>query len=159
MSAVLQPHQSDAPPLRWINRRAALGTAFHGPLAAQPVADPHRVARSGPCARRPGWPPDRWRHGAALGARSGCGTRPGMQPPAAVCGGRQSGVRAGQPGDGRALPRSSIRALQGDFSEVERLRRELARPREDSADPAPADRADAGFPPAWAPSIEVSCSS
>ncbi len=51
------------------------------------------------------------------------------------------------------------RAGQGDFSEVERLHRVLSRPFDDPDEPTPADRADADFPPAWAQSIEVSCSS
>jgi len=51
------------------------------------------------------------------------------------------------------------RADAGDFSEVERLLEVLAHPFDDPADPSPQDLADAGFPPDWARSIEVSCSS
>jgi uncharacterized protein YdiU (UPF0061 family) len=47
------------------------------------------------------------------------------------------------------------RAQQGDFGEVERLLRVLERP----FDEQPEHEADAGFPPAWAQQIEVSCSS
>ncbi|HET9821397.1 MAG TPA: YdiU family protein [Burkholderiaceae bacterium] len=47
------------------------------------------------------------------------------------------------------------RAQQGDFGEVQRLLRVLERP----FDEQPEHEADAGFPPAWASSIEVSCSS
>jgi uncharacterized protein YdiU (UPF0061 family) len=45
------------------------------------------------------------------------------------------------------------RALQGDFGEVERLRRVLERPFDEQPEH------EAGFPPAWAGEIEVSCSS
>ena len=48
-------------PLRWINRYATLGTAFFTPLAAQPLPDPHWVARSDGCAALLGWPGDWWR--------------------------------------------------------------------------------------------------
>jgi serine/tyrosine/threonine adenylyltransferase len=47
------------------------------------------------------------------------------------------------------------RAQAGDFSEVERLLKVLSRP----FDEQPDAEADAGFPPEWAQSIEVSCSS
>ena len=51
------------------------------------------------------------------------------------------------------------RAAEGDFSEVERLLKVLAQPFDEPAEPSPQDLADAGFPPDWAQSIEVSCSS
>lgn len=47
------------------------------------------------------------------------------------------------------------RAQSGDFSEVQRLERLLRQPFVEQA----GAQADAGFPPAWAQSIEVSCSS
>ena len=47
------------------------------------------------------------------------------------------------------------RALEKDFSEVERLHRLLQTP----YDEHPGCEADADFPPAWASSIEISCSS
>jgi uncharacterized protein YdiU (UPF0061 family) len=47
------------------------------------------------------------------------------------------------------------RAREGDFGEVETLRRVLARP----FDEQPDAEAYAGFPPEWAQQIEVSCSS
>jgi uncharacterized protein YdiU (UPF0061 family) len=54
------------------------------------------------------------------------------------------------------LAESAIRqATQGDFSEVQRLHRILHRP----FDEQPEFDADAGFPPAWAQQLEVSCSS
>ena len=51
------------------------------------------------------------------------------------------------------------RAAAGDFSEVDRLLQVLARPFDEPAEPSAQDMADAGFPPSWAQSIEVSCSS
>ncbi|MDP2005002.1 MAG: YdiU family protein [Rubrivivax sp.] len=47
------------------------------------------------------------------------------------------------------------RARQGDFSEVQRLHTLLQRP----YDEQPEHEADAGFPPAWAAQLEISCSS
>jgi len=47
------------------------------------------------------------------------------------------------------------RAREGDFGEVERLLRVLSRP----FDATPDNAADAAFPPDWAASLEVSCSS
>jgi serine/tyrosine/threonine adenylyltransferase len=47
------------------------------------------------------------------------------------------------------------RARRGDFSEVRRLHEVLSRP----FDEQPEHEADAGFPPAWAAQLEVSCSS
>jgi uncharacterized protein YdiU (UPF0061 family) len=47
------------------------------------------------------------------------------------------------------------RAQAGDFGEVQRLLKVLERP----FDEQPEHAADADFPPAWAQSIEVSCSS
>jgi serine/tyrosine/threonine adenylyltransferase len=51
--------------------------------------------------------------------------------------------------------RAIERAQQGDFAETERLRHLLERP----FDEQPANEADAAFPPDWAASLEVSCSS
>ena len=54
------------------------------------------------------------------------------------------------------LAEQAIRQAQsGDFSEVQRLHRVLQRP----FDEQPEHEADAGFPPAWAQQLEVSCSS
>jgi serine/tyrosine/threonine adenylyltransferase len=47
------------------------------------------------------------------------------------------------------------RAQQGDFAETQRLLKVLERP----FDEQPEHEADAGFPPAWAGTLEVSCSS
>ncbi len=51
------------------------------------------------------------------------------------------------------------RAQAGDFSEVDRLTRLLAQPFDDAPDGVEHSAADAGFPPDWAQTIEVSCSS
>jgi serine/tyrosine/threonine adenylyltransferase len=51
------------------------------------------------------------------------------------------------------------RAAEGDLSEVERLSAVLARPFDEPAAPSAQDLSDAAFPPDWAQSIEVSCSS
>jgi len=51
------------------------------------------------------------------------------------------------------------RAAAGDFTEVERLLKVLARPFDDPAKPSAQDLSDAGFPPDWAGTIAVSCSS
>jgi len=54
------------------------------------------------------------------------------------------------------MAESAIRqAVAGDFAEVARLAELLERP----FDEHPQAEADAGFPPEWAQSIEVSCSS
>ena len=54
------------------------------------------------------------------------------------------------------LAESAItRAREGDFSEVQRLLKVLQRP----YDEQPEHEADAAFPPAWAQSLEISCSS
>jgi uncharacterized protein YdiU (UPF0061 family) len=54
------------------------------------------------------------------------------------------------------LAEVAIRAARnGDFGEVERLRQVLERP----YDEQPAHEAYAAFPPDWAHTIEVSCSS
>ena len=58
------------------------------------------------------------------------------------------------------LAEAAIRqATAGDFGEVERLLQVLTQPFDEPAAPTPQDAADAGFPPEWAQSIEVSCSS
>ena len=51
------------------------------------------------------------------------------------------------------------RAQSGDFGEIARLLGVLEHPFDDPAQPTPQDDADAGFPPDWAQSIAVSCSS
>ena len=49
------------------------------------------------------------------------------------------------------------KAQAGDFAEVDRLLKVLQQPFDES--PAGATASDAGFPPDWAQTIEVSCSS
>jgi serine/tyrosine/threonine adenylyltransferase len=51
------------------------------------------------------------------------------------------------------------RAKEGDFSEVHSLLKVLSRPFDEQVDEQPELSAYAGFPPEWAQSIEVSCSS
>lgn len=58
------------------------------------------------------------------------------------------------------LAEAAIRQAQaGDFSEIARLLGALEHPFDDPAHPTADDDADAAFPPDWAQSIEVSCSS
>jgi len=58
------------------------------------------------------------------------------------------------------MAEAAIRQAQtGDFAEVERLLKVLARPFDEAAVPSAQDIADADFPPEWAQTIEVSCSS
>ena len=58
------------------------------------------------------------------------------------------------------LAEVAIRGAQGgDFSETERLLRLLAQPFDEHADSGFDSAPYAGFPPDWALSIEVSCSS
>ena len=90
----------------WPNRFLALGPAFFTRLPAQPLPEPHWVARSDACADLLGLPADWWREGTdpnALGVMSGNALWPGMQTLASVYSGHQFGVWAGQLGDGRAL--------------------------------------------------------
>ena len=90
--------------LRWTNRYARLGEAFHTALPAQPLPAPHWVATSDSAARSLGWPADWWKREAdALQVFSGNALWPGMQPVATVYSGHQFGIWAGQLGDGRAL--------------------------------------------------------
>lgn len=106
MSAVpLPPALTDAPPLAWSNRFAALGERFYTELPAQGVPDPQWVAVSQPCADDLGLPPDWWQRDTwqALQVFSGNALWPGMRTLASVYSGHQFGVWAGQLGDGRAL--------------------------------------------------------
>ena len=58
------------------------------------------------------------------------------------------------------LAEAAIRQAQsGDFGEIARLLRVLGHPFDDPAQATAQDDADAGFPPDWAQSIAVSCSS
>ena len=91
--------------LAWPNRFLALGSAFFTRLPAEPLPEPHWVARSDRCAELLGLPAD-WGQRAGLNAldvMSGNALWPGMQTLASVYSGHQFGVWAGQLGDGRAL--------------------------------------------------------
>ncbi len=92
----------EAPVRHWPNRMAALGPTFGTALAAEPLPDPHWVARNDALAAELGWPADGWTD-AALSVLSGGTAWSGMQPFATVYSGHQFGVWAGQLGDGRAL--------------------------------------------------------
>jgi serine/tyrosine/threonine adenylyltransferase len=107
---------TEAPPLRFSNRFAALGEAFYTALPAQGVPDPHWVAVSDDCARDElGLPDDWWRRDdwQALQVFSGNALWPGMQSLASVYSGHQFGVWAGQLGDGRALWLGELQGPRG----------------------------------------------
>ncbi len=101
----------------WRNRFAALGHAFATELPAEPLPQPHWVARSDACARLLGLPGDWWRRDdlRALDVFSGNALWPGMRPLASVYSGHQFGVWAGQLGDGRALWLGEIDAPGGPY--------------------------------------------
>jgi uncharacterized protein YdiU (UPF0061 family) len=107
MSAVLAAASDSAPAaaLRWSNRFVDLGPTFFTRVSAQPLPDPHWVARSPACAELLGLPGDWWQSPGfdALQVLSGNATLAGMEPLASVYGGHQFGVWTGQLGDGRAL--------------------------------------------------------
>ncbi len=113
MSARLEPNAAPALPWRWSNRFASLGRSFYTELPAQPLPDPHWVARSPGCAALLGLEPDWWRREDALDVASGHGLWPGMLPLASVYSGHQFGVWAGQLGDGRALWLGEVDAPDG----------------------------------------------
>ncbi|MEO8808042.1 MAG: protein adenylyltransferase SelO [Burkholderiaceae bacterium] len=89
----------------WPNRFLELGPTFFTPLPAEPLPEPHWVARSDACAELLGLPADWWQRPGlnALEVLSGNALWPGMHPLASVYSGHQFGVWAGQLGDGRAL--------------------------------------------------------
>lgn len=90
----------------------ALGPAFSTALAAEPLPDPHWVARNDALADELGWPAD-WHAGRTLDVLSGNAIWPGMSPVATVYSGHQFGVWAGQLGDGRALLLGEIDSTLG----------------------------------------------
>ncbi|WP_428423829.1 protein adenylyltransferase SelO [Methylibium sp.] len=99
-----RPHSKPAA-LRWRNRYAALGPAFHTRLPAQALPQPHWVATSDSAAALLGWPAD-WADRPdwhALEVLSGGPPWEDSEPLATVYSGHQFGVWAGQLGDGRAL--------------------------------------------------------
>ncbi len=96
-----------APPvetgLRWSNRYAALGTAFHTPLPPQPLPGPYWVGQSRATGALLGLAPQWTESDELLQALSGNRPIAGSTPLATVYSGHQFGVWAGQLGDGRAL--------------------------------------------------------
>ncbi len=118
MNAVHEPQAPAVPPdraLRWRNRYAGLGPAFHTRLAAQPLPEPRWVATSDSAAASLGWPAD-WAERAdwrALEVLSGGAPWEGAEPLATVYSGHQFGVWAGQLGDGRALLLGELDTPQG----------------------------------------------
>jgi uncharacterized protein YdiU (UPF0061 family) len=111
----LPPALTDAPPLAWSNRFAALGERFYTELPAQGVPDPQWVAVSDDCADTLGLPPGWWQREGwqALQVFSGNALWPGMRTLASVYSGHQFGVWAGQLGDGRALWLGEVDAAGG----------------------------------------------
>jgi len=106
MSAVLETRTPAAPDgAVWTNRFLELGDPYYTRLAAQPLPEPHWVARSPSCAALLGLPDDWWERPGfdALSVFSGRASWSGMTPLASVYSGHQFGVWAGQLGDGRAL--------------------------------------------------------
>ncbi|WP_251779644.1 protein adenylyltransferase SelO [Caldimonas mangrovi] len=106
MTPLSMPRTRDEPgALRWINRYAGLGPAFHTELAPQGVPQPRWIATSRSAAGELGWPQDWFERDGwqSLEVFSGNALWPGMRPLATVYSGHQFGVWAGQLGDGRAL--------------------------------------------------------
>ncbi|MCV2370182.1 protein adenylyltransferase SelO [Roseateles oligotrophus] len=107
----------DGPPpaAAWLNRYAALGSAFHTELPAQGMAKPVWVARSDGLAAELGWPADWWQREGwqALDVLSGNAVWPGMCTLATVYSGHQFGSWAGQLGDGRALLLGEVQTQAG----------------------------------------------
>lgn len=89
--------------LRWRNRFAALGSAFHTRLAPTPLPAPYWVGRSRAVADDLGLPDDWLASAEALAAFTGNQLLPGTETLASVYSGHQFGVWAGQLGDGRAM--------------------------------------------------------
>ena len=113
------PRMNGTPPpsfgasLRWTHRFHQLGQAFYTELGAEPLPNPHWVARSPDAALVLGWPADWWQDPQALAVLSGQGQWPGMRCLASVYSGHQFGVWAGQLGDGRALWLGEVETPQG----------------------------------------------
>lgn len=123
------------PPIRVSDGMArSLGAKSARPQAAQPLPESHWVARSDLLA--------------------------------AVYSGHQFGAWAGQPGYGRALalvgsPQPVARETLQTAAVVTRVAPSFLRfgHLQQPFDDQPENDADAGFPPAWAQSLEISCSS
>ncbi len=89
--------------LRWRNRYAALGPAFHTAQPPQPLPAPYWVGHSRAVGQALGLPADWTTSDDLLHALSGNRPLAGSQSVATVYSGHQFGVWAGQLGDGRAL--------------------------------------------------------
>ncbi|QKO21722.1 YdiU family protein [Rhodoferax sp. BAB1] len=89
--------------LRWVNRYAKLGPAFHTTLPPQPLPQPYWVGQSRSVGQALGLPENWTESEDLLQALSGNRPLAGSQPVATVYSGHQFGVWAGQLGDGRAL--------------------------------------------------------
>ncbi len=89
--------------LRWVNRYAKLGPAFHTALPPQALPAPYWVGQSRSTGQALGLPEDWTESEDLLQALSGNRPLAGSQPVATVYSGHQFGVWAGQLGDGRAL--------------------------------------------------------
>jgi serine/tyrosine/threonine adenylyltransferase len=98
---------------------AALGTAFHTRLDAQPMPSPAWVARSQALARELGLSEEWMNSGEALATLTGNAKAKGSEPLASVYSGHQFGVWAGQLGDGRALLLGELTAPDGHPWEIQ----------------------------------------
>ena len=111
LAATLPTRSLRAPRWRPASFLQGLGPAYGTDLAAQPVVEPHWVARSESLAQALGW--SDWLHtDAALALLSGQ-PEAGLRPHASVYSGHQFGVWAGQLGDGRALLLGEAETPQG----------------------------------------------
>ena len=105
--------------LRWNNRFAALGPAYHTRLAPQPLPAPYWVGRSDAVARRLGLSDDWMGSQAALEVFAGNLPLSGSAPLASVYSGHQFGHWAGQLGDGRAILLGEIVGPDGEGWELQ----------------------------------------
>ena len=105
--------------LRWNNRFAALGPAYHTRLAPQPLPAPYWVGRSDAVARRLGLSDDWMGSQASLEVFAGNLPLSGSAPLASVYSGHQFGHWAGQLGDGRAILLGEIVGPDGEGWELQ----------------------------------------
>jgi uncharacterized protein YdiU (UPF0061 family) len=99
--------------LPWANSFAALGPAFHTPLAPTPLPDPYLVGLNRPLARELGLDADALASPEGVAALTGNTPLAGSEPVATVYSGHQFGVWAGQLGDGRALLLGELQTPNG----------------------------------------------
>ena len=105
--------------LRWNNRFAALGPAYHTRLAPQPLPAPYWVGRSDAVAQRLGLPDGWMQSQAALEVFAGNLPLSGSAPLASVYSGHQFGHWAGQLGDGRAILLGEVVGREGEGLELQ----------------------------------------